>query len=140
MRGITYGDEFPKRFRTVGLSRRGQNFVLSVFLGMLLPLLPLGIELWFTQDISSSAMTLTVSMYAISLGVASLDMALFGLAFIVCILFAIVHGMVTVEYALPPKLNIVASVAMLVVFIWHAIDRYNQHIVGCKSFLPFMDK
>jgi hypothetical protein len=142
MRGTTsiHGAESPKRSRILELPRRWQNYVLAVFLSMLLPLLPLGVELWLTGDISSSAMTLAVSMHAISLGVASRDMCLFGWAVIVSIFFAVAYGMVTVQNTLLPYTNTVASVAMLVVFIWHAIDRYNQHVVGCKSFLPFMDK
>jgi hypothetical protein len=64
---------------------------------MILPLVPLGLELLLTNSLSDETVTLAASMYAILIGTSSRHKLMLGAAMIVCIVFTAVYGSVTVQ-------------------------------------------
>ena len=118
-------------------SREWQNFLLSIFLHLTLPLLPLILELWATQSISVGTMTLAASMYTIAIGVSSRNPALFGLAILLSIILAAAFGYAATEgNPLPFSIHISGG-AILLVFVLHLGERYNRHVAEKHAFLRF---
>lgn len=71
-----------------GLSEENTEFLTCIILHMLIPLLPLFLETWKMQGYPSDAtLTITASMYSISIGLSSRNKAIFPLCFLISIFF-----------------------------------------------------
>ncbi len=123
--------------RILSASRHWQTFFLCVILHMLLPLLPLGFEFWSTQTVSDRTMTLAASMYTIAVGASSRNPALFGLAILLSISLAAAFGFASSERQALSGSGHVSAGAILLVFVFHVIERYNRHVAEGRPFLPF---
>ena len=83
-------------------------------------------------------MVITASMYSVSIGLSSRNKASFSYCFFVSILLSMAFGLVTASQA-PGALPSVQGFSLLVigsVFVIHACERYNRHVVES---LPFWD-
>ena len=133
-----HGKNTSKRLR--GLSPEWEDYVLCLLLRMILPFLPLGIELWRTGKIGPVSLTLAAAMYTISIGVASRNKLLFGFTVAAGVLYSMAFGIVVVETYSLPYVETVAGVGLVMVFSFHAVERYNRHIIDCTPFLEFQRK
>lgn len=121
-----------------GLSDEGADFITCILMHMLLPLLPLLIEVWKTKGSPTEAtLAISASMYSIAIGMSSRNKAIFALCVFVSILFSIVFGMLSGEVADLPFVQLSSIITMLFVFITHACERYNRHVVECVPFWDF---
>jgi len=85
---------------------------------------------------SGRTVTLTTSLYAISIGLSSKNKMIFSLCLFIGIVFSVLFGL---SHA--PKPADVASfsyMAIALVFVTHAAERYNRHVIDCRPFLEFM--
>lgn len=115
----------------------GQNFLLSIFLHLILPLAPVILELWFTGTVTEKTMTLAASMYTIAIGVSSRNLALFGLAILLSIFLAAAFGYAATEGNSVPAGKFISAGAILSVFFLHAVEHYKRHVVEKQDFLRF---
>lgn len=113
------------------------DYVMCLLMHMALPLLPLMFEWLVTQaPPSGRTVTLTTSLYAISIGLSSKNKMIFSLCLFIGIVFSVLFGL---SHA--PKPADVASfsyMAIALVFVTHAAERYNRHVIDCRPFLEFM--
>lgn len=119
------------------MSRGWQNLCFCVILHMLLPLLPLVVELWATKTISDSTITLAGTMYTIAIAVSSRNLALFGLGIVSSILLAVAFGSAASGGDSLPYSRIISSGAILVVFVFHLVERHRRHVLEGQPFLRF---
>lgn len=84
-------------------------------------------------------MTLGAAMYSIGIGVSSRRRAQFGLTFVASLVFAVAFGLSAGEQPGLPGIQAVALWGILGVFLLHAIERYNRHVVDRTPFLEFID-
>ena len=120
------------------LSSKGwQNFLLCIFLHLCIPLLPLLIEFWATADISDKTLTLAGTVYTIAVGVTSRNKALLGLAFLLSVILAVAFGFAASANDPLPGGGYVSGIAILVMFAFHAFERYNRHVAEGSSFFQF---
>jgi len=114
-----------------------ENYLLCLLFHMLLPLLPIALELWQTKTVTDKSLTLAASMYSIAIGVSSRSRLLFGGSIIISILFAIDFGITTGQHASLPGTRSVVIWGICSVFGFHALERYNRHIVDRMPFWEF---
>ena len=119
------------------MSRGWQNFLLCVFLHLCIPLLPLLIEFWATADVSDKTLTLAGTVYTVAVGISSRNRALFGLAILLSIILGVAFGFAASANEPLPASGFVSGIAILVMFAFHAIERYNRHVAEGRSFLRF---
>ena len=119
------------------MSKGWQNFLLCVFLHLSIPLLPLLIEFWATASVSDKTLTLAGTVYTIAVGISSRNRALFGLAILLSITLAVAFGFAASVNEPLPASGYVSGIAILVMFAFHAIERYNRHVAEGRSFLRF---
>jgi hypothetical protein len=123
-----------------GSRRHWQQFIFCLILTLIWPLLPLGFE-WLTTDkVKLDSITLAASMYAIGIGVSSRNIALFGVALLEGFIFCLFYGLAASKpepphYALFWKVSLVGMVLM---FLCHAVERFNRHVILCEVFPDFM--
>ena len=129
--------KLDEKGRILSASQRWQTFFFCVILHMLLPLLPLGFEFWSTQTVSDRTMTLAASMYTIAIGVSSRNQALFGLAILFSVSLAAAFGFASSERQALSGSGYASAGAILLVFVFHVIERYNRHVTEGRSFMPF---
>ncbi len=129
----------PRKGRRIpGLPDYWENYFLCVLFHMLLPLLPLALELWQTATISEKSMTLAASMYSIGIGVSSRSKLMFGLTVIASLVFAIAYGIASGQQQPLSGSGTSALWSICAFFILHALERYNRHVVDQLPFLEFM--
>lgn len=131
--------------RIPGLPEHWQHYVLCLVFHLLLPLLPLGVELLVAQKVSVSSLSLSVAMYSISIGGSSKSRLQFGLSVVICIAYSIVFGL-TVPGA-PAAAQVSQTLAnssgygawaLLFIFVYHALERYNRHVVDRAPYWEFV--
>jgi hypothetical protein len=123
--------------RIPGLSNSWQNWLLSVLFHMLLPLLPILLELIFTNAISEQSITLAASMYTIEIGVSSRNRAIFGITIILSIIYAAIFGFVAGAHTVEISKSF-SFIGILSVFVMHLLERINRHVIEKEPFLEFM--
>jgi uncharacterized membrane protein YedE/YeeE len=116
---------------------------------MTVPLLPIGFELFWTHMITLKSITLTASMYSISIGISSRSKLFFAVTIMICIIFAYAFGIVT---AIPPQMITeqmesnfntcyqAAVLSIIFVFLAHTLERYYIHIEKRTPFPIFMER
>ena len=143
-----------KQGRKISLPDHWENYFTCILLHMLLPLLPIIIEFIINKSVKQESLTLTASMYAITIGISSKSKSQFGLAVVVSLIFAICYGadihrassheswanggsnsVKEVESII--NLRTFALCAIGLTFLFHVIERYNRHIVDRASFFNF---
>lgn len=122
--------------RLPGLSSLWQEYLLCLLFHMILPLLPIGFEFWLTGEIDDKTLALATSMYSIAIGVSLKIKLIFGLTILISIIFAMVFGILTDQSASLANSKFLAGGAIATVFVIHAGERYNRHVVDG---LPFWD-
>jgi hypothetical protein len=112
-----------------------QNFLSSVLLNQLLPLLPLLVEFLSHDHISDKSLTLTASMYGFTTGFSSKQKIIFSLCLFMGILMACVLGSYREDQdATLLSLN---SFIILIVFGTHFAERYDRHVNDDEIFFLF---
>lgn len=120
--------------RIPGITPGWSNYLTCILLHMLLPLSPLLFEAIALQAAPTrTTLAITAAMYAMSIGPSSENKAMFGLCTIIGMIFSMIYGQAT--EGLPVRAY--AAFAMLFVFVLHACERYNRHVVDCRPFLEF---
>src|SRR5277367_6083227 len=120
-----------------GPSKEWQNFFLCVILHLLLPLLPLGIELWQSGQITAKSATIAAAMYAISIGNSSRSRLIFGLGIVISLLFSAAYGIVIASANPLPKSAPASFWAIGCMLLFHEIERYNRHVIEKAPFWEF---
>lgn len=115
-----------------------QNFFLCLLLHMIVPLLPLILEFWHTKSVSETTVLLAAAMYTIGIGISSQSRLLFGLAVVASIAYSFAFGVATGQHYFLPASGISAWCGIGAVFLVHALERYNRHVVDRTPFLEFV--
>jgi len=128
-----------KRFRIPGLPYYWENFLASILMILLLPLLPLVIE-WVRQGvINEASLALSASMYTISIGVTSRSRLIFAIAIFASVFYAFLYGSATdIASTYPLFLYKAAVWGIIFTFILHTLERYNKHVADRTPFWEFM--
>lgn len=130
----------PKAIK--GMSAEMSEFCTCIILHMLVPLLPLFLEMWKMKGWPTEAtLSITASMYSISIGLSSRNKAIFSLCLFISFLFSMAFGFVlSSPHDSLPAVKFCAFVTILLVFGIHACERYNKHVVECNPFWNFSNE
>ena len=127
----------PQNTRKELLPEHWENFLLSVLLHMLFPLLPLLFELWLGGEITDKSLNLMAAVYAISIGVSSRSKLLFGICIAISFIFSFAFGISSSELDDLKMSGFLSSISIGIIFIIHIIERYNRHVEERDNFLNF---
>jgi hypothetical protein len=122
---------FPK------IPKYWENFVISILLHLLLPLLPLFFELIQNHYIGEKSLVLAASMYTITIGITSRSRIMFAITIISSVAFAFLYG-IAVGNIIPTNYGIYAIIGILFTFVIHCCERYNRHVIDRSPFLQFV--
>jgi hypothetical protein len=126
--------------RIPGLPEHWQNFLLSITFQILIPVLPILLELGQKHTVGEQSITLAASMFAIGVGTSSRNVLLMGLTVVVSILSAIAYGD-TLHTNPSNELTTSgwsAAVSMIAISLIYIAERYNRHVADREIFLEFM--
>jgi hypothetical protein len=103
--------------------------------------MPLGFEWAASTRISPSSLHLVASMYGMSIGTSSKDPLGFGIGVVVAIVFAAFFGFSMGEYPMNHASILdgwrLPLIAIGLVFLIHAGERYNRHVADLAPFWEF---
>lgn len=113
-----------------------QHFVSSIAVVLVLPVLPILLELGFTGKIRPETLLLTGAIYPVSIIAASETLGLLGLAGVISVVQAAAYGRAVEGIGSPTPLWAIglSIVSIVGVFLIHALERYTKHVVNGKPF------
>ena len=114
-----------------------EEFFLCLVFHMMLPLLPIGIELWQAGMVSAKSLTLGAAMYVISIGGSSRSRLMFAAAVGFSMLLSALFGLLAGQVIAEAGAGRFAAGAVMVVFVVHMMERYNRHVVEQKPYWSF---
>lgn len=124
--------------RLPGIAAHWEHYLLCILLHLILPLLPLGIEWWYTGSVSERSLTLGAALYSICIGASSRRAIFFVLTFVAGLVFAIAFGMAAASGPGLPGIRWAALYCVSGVFLLHALERFIRHVVDRTPFLEFV--
>lgn len=127
----------PKRIK--GLPPHWEEYLLCVLLHMMLPFLPLLFELIFSKAhvVSDKSLMLFSAMYALSIGLSSSSKLMFGFTVVISIFFSVAFGVVAGGGNSIQNSEIFSFIALVFIFLIHALERYNRHVIDQTPFWIF---
>lgn len=114
-----------------------QHFLLSVLYLSVLPLIPLGLELWLKGSLSETSLTLTTAIYSVTIGASSKNRLLFGVGILLAIIFSSAFGVVLGAAQAPKGTREACLVVLMLLMLFNLIDRWNDHMADGKKFWDF---
>lgn len=118
------------------MSRPWQNFFVSLYLHIALPLLPLGLELWFSGSVQPKSAVLTAALYLMAIGISSQNMATFAAYNLLSLAFSAAFGFLSVSVELYAA-DQYAYVAIGTAAAVHIRERYFRHVKERIEFFKF---
>ena len=128
----------PKVAPILYIPKHVEYFLLSLMLVLILPLLPLSLELIATGEIKPESLTMAIAMYALAIGVTSQSQVVFGACLIIGVIFAVEYGIAVKTPASAPS-HMVCAGTILWVFVLHAVERFQRHVQRRSPFLEFLN-
>jgi hypothetical protein len=125
----------PKKWRVPGLPPDWDDYLLCLIFILVLPLLPLALEFWQTHTVSEKSTALAASMYAISVGTSTASRALLGISVVCCVGYAFAFGFLAGGSSTLWNSRTLGFVGMGLIFLIHALERYNRHVADSRPFL-----
>jgi len=127
--------------RIPGLPSYWQNYALCLIFHLLLPLVPILSETVFAGSVRVSTLYLTASLYGLTLGSSAHSRLLFGAGVVISLLLAGAFGWAAsleMKHVTTLPGTTVPLIVILVLFVIHALERYNRHIVDRAPYWEFM--
>ena len=118
-----------------------QDFWTSIFLHLVLPLMPLIIEFNYTGFVSIRSLTMTASIYAFSIGVSSRNKATLAFCILIGLLNAGNYGSTIktskeiINNTTYDFLNVGAFWLIVLIFGIHVVERFNRHVSEGEEFI-----
>ena len=122
------------------MNDKWQHFLFSVFVQLLLPLMPILVELAITGTVSEQTFAISAAMYSISIGVTTNNLALLGASIFVAMAYSAIFGYIVSGNS--PKFP-VPSVSMITIILFmliHGMERYKRHVGDGELFLKLRGK
>ncbi|CAI3111564.1 hypothetical protein KTH76_02220 [Acinetobacter baumannii] len=123
-----------------GIDEHWTAFIICILVHMLLPLLPLFIEWLLIDKISNSSYTITIAIYAMTIGASSTNSIIAILCIFIGIIFSVLYGATVSNPKLVFDIQLWSIMALITIFVPHALERYNRHVYEKQAFKIFGQK
>jgi hypothetical protein len=133
------------------------NYIQAILLIGLVPLFPIILEGLLKGSVLIDSLTLTATIYAVTIAIASCNIPLFLFGFCVGILSCALYAqdasvapvshpasahfmgiLIISEGSSPPSHDVLTLIAIFIFFLCVIIERYFRHVVDREIFLEFM--
>jgi hypothetical protein len=122
------------------MSPQMQNYVASIVFRLVLPLMPLAIAGVYDHDILARALIVTASMYAITQGMATKNLAIFAINFVTGLFMIALYGSVDARRSAFSLVSLMPFVAIFGTMLMHLFERYYRHMVDHEPIFLFKVK
>jgi hypothetical protein len=123
--------------RVPGPPEHIQEFLLCVLFHLLFPFVPLLVEISLLGRVERKSLLLFLAIYAVSIGVSSRSRLMFGITIVLGMIYAIFFGIATTGAELRAPVLIAGQLALGLIVLVHACERYNRHVVDRIRFWEF---
>jgi hypothetical protein len=119
------------------MKRSYQNFVASVILHLLIPLVPLLMEFTHFNNITKQSVILAGAMYSLSVGIASTQVAIFSICLFIGVIMSGSYTQKSASETALPIYEFRWAYVIISVFIISLIERYHRHVNRGEIFFLF---
>ena len=112
-----------------------QHFIFSVFVQLLLPLMPILVELAITGKVSEQTFAISAAMYSISIGVTTNNLALLGASIFVAMAYSAIFGYIVSGNSPQFPVPSVSMFTIALFMLMHGIERFKRHVGDGELFL-----
>jgi hypothetical protein len=115
------------------------QYIPCLLMHLMMPLLPLGLERFLEGHLSEKSLAITAAMYAIALAISSRWTWFAFLGFFASVIYCTMFGAISYAAKLKQASDITtyAEVAIVFLFVAHAIERFSRHIMLREPFFEF---
>ena len=142
------GEKRQTGCRPLKLPEKWDNFFSSVILVILLPLLPLLLELIANSSIAPESVTLMASSFTLALGISSKSKSFLAFSILIGVIFAPLYMLILThqksnlsdEYTTLIKVS--SEVVIILAVFFHGWERLTRHVIDLpkEPFLNFVIK
>ena len=111
-----------------------KQFFASFLVLIIIPLIPLILEIWFGGHFSLKTLVLVAAIFPISLGSSSDDVLLLLIPVISSMFFSAAFGFITAGNPPPPHCKWLAIIAIVIFSVIHSGLRWRMHVKFKKPF------
>ena len=115
------------------------EFGMAVVMHMLFPLVPLLLEFVLKQRLTAGTLTLSLAMYSFAIANSTRLKFSFSTFVLIGFIAGVFYG-VSEAKELPDSGHQAAWSALVLVFVAHALERFQRHVLRGELFLEFMRK
>ena len=126
------------------MSKNLQEYGACILFFLLVPLLPIILEWWFSKGISSQSLMITAAIYSITTGSSSSSKLIFIISIIIGIIFSACYGIVMAiqisnshNTLLPENSEYIAYFSIFFIIITLAIEKYSTYVTNSEKCLEF---
>ena len=120
-----------------GVPEHVEQYGLCILFHLLLPLLPLGIELAALGHVEPKTLLLFLAIYPLGIGVSSRSSLMLGFTIVIGIWYSIFFGMSAGSLQLRPEILLIGYLCIIAVIGIHSCERYNRHVIARELFWHF---
>lgn len=114
-----------------------EQYALCILFHLLLPLLPLGLELIVLQHIEHKTLLLFLAIYPLGIGITSRSRLMFGITIVIGIVYSIFFGMNAGGISMASAVYVGGYSCLISTVLVHACERYNRHVAERELFWDF---
>lgn len=123
--------------RLGSMPARFEQYGLCLLFHMMLPFLPLGIELASQERVAPKSVLLFLAIYPIGIGVSSHSQLMFGATVIVGIMYSAFFGLTSGGVVVTEWIYTVGYLSLGAIVLVHAGERYKRHVRAGETFWKF---
>lgn len=123
------------------MSKGVQEYGVCIIFNLLIPLLPIFLEKYFTGSISSPSMMISAAIYSVAVGNASSYKLLFAISILIGMIFSACFGVAMIEGTkeiLPKSSYTLAAVSIVAILTISLAEKYATYIVEKKKCWNFL--
>lgn len=121
------------------MNKEIQEYGTCILFNLLMPILPLFIEEWFSGKITSSSLMMAAAMYAISVGSTSSNKMLFSISVSISVIFSACYGFVMVNDGnnLPTYSFEFAAISVVAILTTSLVEKYAKYVTNKQKCWEF---
>ena len=120
-----------------GIPDRWQQFGLCMLFDLLVPCMPLAVEIPILGHVEAKTFFLFLAVFPITIGVSSRSQLMFGATVVICLGYSVIFGLASNGVRFGPLCFTFGDWCFIVVVVLHAAERYNYHVAEGRAYWKF---
>lgn len=114
-----------------------RQWAFALISQVLLPLLPIGLEKYFTSTVSESGLSMAAAMFCLSVGASSRYLVVFTLSFLAGLFLSACYGYTLAHPNKLAYLSLTSEGSIITFGAGFTVERFARHVLGKEVYVDF---